>query len=147
MNKCLPVNVYTCLPYLLDDLCHHIELVELRHDVDAVRPRFELLDQLDSHFHANFRSVFTCSLDALPCLLGDEDARDFVVEEICVPYTDQRQDTRQNRLVELSIFCFVAFEQRRSILGAVNWLGDEKVCASLHLAMQVFDLSFYIRRA
>ena len=72
--------MYTCLPvYLLYDLRDHVELMELRHDVNTVRPGLDPFDQLNRQLHTDLRSVFARGLDAPARLLGDEDAGYFIV--------------------------------------------------------------------
>src|SRR5919109_3532308 len=115
--------------YHFDDFGHHVELVELRHDIDTVRPRFDLLDQLCGQFHADFRSMVASLLDALSRLIGDEDAGYLIVKEVCMSHIDQWENPRHDRLVQLAIFRFVALEQGWAILGAVDGLGDEEVGA------------------
>src|SRR6266508_235592 len=152
VNKetCKRVRGYLCtclLIYLLNDVGDHIELVELRHDVDASCPSLELLDQLNSQLHADSDSALSITgcLDTLPCLLRDEDAGHFIMKEVRMSHIDQRQDARQDRLIELSIFCFIAFKQSGSVFRPIDWLCDEKIRASLDLTMQILDFPFDIR--
>src|SRR6266511_6489081 len=96
-----------------------------------------MLDKLNSQLHADSDSALSITgcLDTLPCLLRDEDAGHFIMQEVCVSHIDQRQDACQDGLIELSIFCFIAFKQSRSVFRPIDGLCDEKISASLDLTM------------
>src|SRR5512137_1311301 len=49
----LPTSIVSSIPlfYFLYDLCDQIKPIELRHDVDSLRPRFEALDEFNGQFH------------------------------------------------------------------------------------------------
>ena len=52
--------------------------MELRHDVDAIRPGLDLLDQFDGQFYASFCSLFTSLLDTLARLVDAHDIAELV---------------------------------------------------------------------
>lgn len=62
-----------------NDLGCLVVAVELGHHVNAARPGFDLLNQLDGEFHTDFRGAIFCRFDACAGFFGDDDAGDFMV--------------------------------------------------------------------
>ena len=81
----------------LNDLGDHVKLVELGHDVDAPCPRPDLVNQFKRDLHSNFNPVIACFFDSLPRFIRDKDSRHFIVQEVCMSYIDQGQNSNENR--------------------------------------------------
>ena len=59
---------------------------------------------------------------------------------------DQRQNTRQDGFIQLAILRLITLEQRDSVSGAIDRLGDEKVRPCIDLPTQILDLCLEIWR-
>jgi len=57
--------------YFLDNLRHHIKLMELRHDINASRPSLDLVNQFNRDLHPGLDSVVARGFYALLYLIGD----------------------------------------------------------------------------
>ena len=117
-----------------DDLSHQVVAAELRHQVYALRPWLNRFDQLHRQFDTDFRPFLPGSFHLPVRLLRDGDARHFVVQETGVASTDKRQNAHQHRLVERAMFGSVFLKKRRTVLGTVDWLGQEEIRPGLDLA-------------
>jgi len=81
----------------LDDLGDHIKLVKLRHEIHASCPSLELIDQFDSYFHSSSGTFFTRRFNSSARLIWNENAGHFMVQEVYVPGTHERQYSDKDR--------------------------------------------------